>query len=496
VTVSALYQRYLEHLGGLHALSSALSLLGWDQETFMPPRGIENRAATRSHLAGLAHDGTVDPAFGELLDELAASGLDDVRAASVRETRRDRDRSVKVPRKLVTELSRVTAMAQQAWVTARKNDDWATFAPLLTQVVDLRRQEAEAVGYEAEPYDALLDQYEPDMRTAVLEPVFAELRPALVAMTAEIADRQNDVAADVLLGEWPVPAQEKLSRRLLDAMGFDFEAGRLDTSAHPFTSGASPLDIRLTTAYDPADPAKGIYSTIHEGGHGLYEQGLPTEHSGTPLGEACGLGMHESQSRSWENQVGRSRAFMDFLLPHIVDLFPERAVGLTADSLFAALNVVHPSLIRIDADEVTYNLHIALRFELERALFRGEIDVAELPDLWREHMTSDLGVTPTGDRDGVLQDIHWSFGAFGYFPTYTLGNLYAATLFRAAGDSLGDLDTMMARGDFSPLLGWMRDNVHVHGRRWSADELCRRATGRGLNCDDFLNHLRAKFGVS
>jgi carboxypeptidase Taq len=496
MTADNLYARYLEHLGGLHALSSALGLLGWDQETFMPQRGIENRAATRSHLSGLMHDGTVDPVFGDLLHELAASDLDEARAVSVRETVRDRDRSVKVPRELVTELSRVTAMAQQAWVSARENDKWETFAPLLTQVVELRRQEAEAVGYETEPYDALLDQYEPNMKAANLEPVFAQLRPALVKMTAEISERQNNKAADVLTGDWDVAAQEQLSRRLLDAMGFDFSAGRLDTSAHPFTSGSCPLDVRLTTAYDLDDPVKGIYSTIHEGGHGLYEQGLPAEHSGTPLGEACGLGIHESQSRSWENQVGRSRAFMDFLLPHIADLFPERAAALTPDSLFAALNVVKPSLIRIDADEVTYNLHIALRFELERALFRGEVDVADLPGLWRERMTADLGITPSGDRDGVLQDIHWSFGAMGYFPTYTLGNLYAATLFQAASNALGNLDSMISRGDFAPLLGWMRDNVHAHGRRWSAEELCIRATGRGLNCDDFLNHLRAKFGVS
>ncbi len=496
MTVSQLYDRYLEHLGGLHAMNSALSLLGWDQETFMPQRGVENRAATRSHLAGLVHDGTVDPAFGDLLAELASGDLDEARAVSVRETIRDRDRSVKVPRKLVTELSRVTAMAQQAWVTARKNDDWNTFAPLLTQVIELRQQEAEAVGYETEPYDALLDQYEPDMKATDLEPVFAELRPALVSMTAEIAERQDKNAASVLAGDWDIAAQEKLSRRLLDAMGFDFTAGRLDTSAHPFTSGTCPLDVRLTTAYDFDDPVKGIYSTIHEGGHGLYEQGLPAQHSGTPLGEACGLGIHESQSRSWENQVGRSRAFMDFLLPHIADLFPERAAGLTPDSLFAALNVVKPSLIRIDADEVTYNLHIAMRFELERALFRGEIGVDDLPGMWRERMTNDLSITPTGDSDGVLQDIHWSFGALGYFPTYTLGNLYAATLFQAAGEALGDLDSMISQGNFAPLLGWMRDNVHVHGRRWPAEELCRRATGRGLNCDDFLNHLRAKFGVS
>lgn len=493
--MSDLYDRYLERMRGLHALGSALSLLGWDQETMMPPAAVEHRAAVRSHLSGLVHDGTVDPAFGDLLAELAQADLDDAQAANVRETVRDRDRAVKTPRELVTELSRVTALAQQAWVKARQADDWPLFAPLLSQVMDLRRREAEAVGYESEPYDALLDAYEPDARAAELEPLFASLRPALAELTREIGERQDPAAADALRGDWDPAAQEAVSRRILQDMGFDFRAGRLDTSAHPFTGGNHPTDVRLTTAYDPADPAKAIYSTIHEGGHGLYEQGLPAAHAGTPLGEACGLGIHESQSRLWENHVGRSRAFMEYLLPLLRESFPERTAGLDADGLFAALNVVRPSLIRIDADEVTYNLHIALRFELERALFRGEIGVDDLPGLWRERMTADLGATPRGDADGALQDIHWSFGAVGYFPTYTLGNLYGATLFAAAGRELGDLDAMIARGEFAPLLGWMREKVHAHGRRWPGGELCRRAAGRGLNVDDFLNHLRAKFGA-
>ncbi|MCB1151683.1 carboxypeptidase M32 [bacterium] len=493
--MSAAYERYLEHMQGLHALGSALSLLGWDQETMMPPAAVAHRADVRSHLSGLVHDGTVDPAFGDLLAELQESPLDDDQAANVRETVRDRDRSVKVPRELVTELSRVTSLAQQAWVDARANDDWDRFGPLLAQVVDLRRREAEAVGYEGEPYDALLDAYEPGARAADLAPLFDELRPALAELTREIGERQAPDAAAVLHGTWDQAAQERLSRRILTDMGFDFQAGRLDTSAHPFTGGSHPTDVRLTTAYDPADPAKSLYSTIHEGGHGLYEQGLPAAHAGTPLGEACGLGIHESQSRLWENQVGRSRAFMEYLLPLLREEFPEQAKRLDGDALFAALNVVEPSLIRIDADEVTYNLHIALRFELERDLFRGDIDVEDLPHLWRVRMTEDLGVSPLGDSDGALQDIHWSFGALGYFPTYTLGNLYGATLFAAAGKELGDLDGRIARGEFAPLLDWMRANVHAHGRRWSGDELCRRAAGRGLNTDDFLNHLRAKFGV-
>ncbi len=493
--MKAKYDAYLDHLRGIHALNTALGLLGWDQETYMPPRGLGQRAAARSHLSGLVHDRIVGADLGALIDDLTGMELPEVQAASVRETRRDRDRAVKVPRDLVTELAETTTMAQQAWTEARAESDWSKFAPLLEKVVDLRRREAEAVGYEGEPYDALLGEYEPGAVAADLEPVFAELRDGLVDLMGRInaaGPRDDD---ELLRREWPVEGQDRLGRMVLDAMGFDFQAGRLDESTHPFTSGTSPADVRLTTKYDALDLATSLYSTIHEGGHGLYEQGLPEEHAGTPLGEACSLGIHESQSRLWENQVGRSRPFMTWLMERLAEIFPDRVVDLDADALYRAFNVVRPSLIRIEADEVTYNLHILLRFELERALFRGDVAVADLPALWNERMTADLGVTPPDDARGVLQDIHWSFGALGYFPTYTLGNLYSATLFAAARRDMPDMDDRIAAGDLKPLLGWMRENVHVHGRRWTASELCRRATGTGLTCTDFLDAMNAKFGT-
>ena len=493
--MSGTYDAYLDHLQGIHALNTALGLLGWDQETYMPPRGLQPRAASRAHLTGLIHDRMIDARFGDLLAELGEAELTDDQAASVRESLRDRDRAVKVPRELVTELARTTTLAQQAWAGAREADDWPAFAPLLAEVVELKRREAEAVGYAGEPYDALLDEYEPGATAADIEPVFAELRDGLVDLMGEIGaagPREDD---DALKREWPVDGQERLSRQVLEAMGFDFEAGRLDVSTHPFTSGTSPLDVRLTTMYDPLDIARSLYSTIHEGGHGLYEQGLPEAHAGAPLGQACSLGIHESQSRVWENQVGRSRPFMDYLHGLLKDIFPARVAGLDPDLLYRAFNVVRPSLIRIEADEVTYNLHVLLRFELERALFRGEIEVDDLPALWNERMTADLGVTPADDREGVLQDIHWSFGALGYFPTYTLGNIYAATLFAAAERDIPGLDARIAAGDLAPLLAWMRTHVHAHGRRWTSSELCRRATGSGLDCTHVLDYLRAKFGA-
>ena len=490
-----IYASYLDHLQGIHALNTALGLLGWDQETYMPPRGLHPRAAARAHLTGLVHDRVVVDHFGGLLEELGGLELPEDMAASVRETRRDRDRAVKVPRDLVTELAQTTTLAQQTWARARNTDDWPAFAPILAKVVELKRREAEAVGYQGEPYDALLDEYEPGASAADIEPVFAELRTGLVELMGVIhaAGPRHDDA--VLEREWPIDGQDRLSRQVLKAMGFDFDAGRLDTSTHPFTSGTSPVDVRLTTVFDPLDLAKSLYSSIHEGGHGLYEQGLPETLAGTPLGQACSLGIHESQSRLWENQVGRSRPFMDYLAGQLKAIFPDRVSGLGPDVLYRAFNVVRPSLIRIEADEVTYNLHVLMRFELERALFRGDIEVSDLPALWNERMTADLGVTPENDREGVLQDIHWSFGALGYFPTYTLGNIYSATLFDAAGRDLPDLDAKIAAGDLAPLLDWMRTHVHAHGRRWTSSELCRRATGTGLDCTHFLDYLRTKFGA-
>jgi len=488
------YERYREHMAEIRALNSAQGLLSWDQETYMPVDGLSARAESRAVLSGLVHDRTVDEGFGDLLAALAAADLDATSAANVRETIRDRDRAVKVPRELVTELARVTTLAQQAWVKARETDDWPLFSPLLAEVLELRRRQADALGYVSEPYDALLDEYEPGADSEQIAAVFADLRAQLIPLVAAIGDAgpREDVLAR---RRYPEPAQIELSLRVLKAMGFDFRAGRLDKSAHPFTTGISARDVRLTSHYDEGDLAKSLYSTIHEGGHGLYEQGLPLAEAGLPLGEAVSLGIHESQSRLWENQVGRSRVFVDWLMPQLRELFPGVLDDVDPDGFHRAVNIVRPSLIRIEADEVTYNLHIILRMELERALLRGDLEVDDLPGQWNERMAADLGVTPRNDAEGVLQDIHWSFGLFGYFPTYALGNLYAAQLFATARDELDGLDDRIARGDFLPLLEWMREKIHVHGRRHTAGELCRLATGRDLDSRPFLDHLNRKFGA-
>ena len=486
------YERYLEHMREIRALNAAQGLLSWDQETFMPSEGLAARAESRMVLSGLVHDRIVDEALGDTLAELAAADLDEARAANVRETIRDRDRSVKVPRDLVTDLAHATTMSQQAWARAREESQWSIFAPHLREVLQLRRRQAEALGYENEPYDALLDEFEPGADTAEVAAVFADLRESLRPLVAAIQETgpRDDTA---LRGTFPESAQSVLSMRILGAIGFAFSAGRLDKSAHPFTSGVGTRDIRLTTHYDESDLAKALYSTIHEGGHGLYEQGLPTEEAGLPLGEAVSLGIHESQSRMWENQVGRGFAFCKWLMPQLRQLFPGRFDDLEADAFYQAANVVRPSPIRIEADEVTYNLHIILRMELERAMLRGEVDVDDLPGLWNERMAADLGVTPRDDAEGVLQDIHWSFGLFGYFPTYALGNIYSAQLYAAAQAALPDLEDGIGRGELLPLLDWMRAHVHAHGRRYPAGELCRRATGHDLDSRPFVDYLRRKF---
>ena len=487
------YTALLDRLAEIHALNNALGLLSWDQETLMPPKGVESRALSRQVLSGLAHDRITAPELGDLLDALSSADLDAPREAVVRECRRDRDRAVKVPRDLVTEIARVTALSQQAWAAAREADDYPAFAPRLAQVIDLRRRQAEALGYEGEPYNALLDEYEPGTRVEDLEPVFDGLRNHLIFLVAEISGKPQPGAAP-MTNDFPVDAQERFCRRLLVDMGFDFEAGRLDRSAHPFTSEMGPRDVRLTTNYDPADLGRSVYSTIHEGGHGLYEQGLPTADAGTPLGEAVSLGIHESQSRLWENMIARGRPFMDYALPLLRDVFPGRFDALDGDDLYRSANIVRPSLIRIEADEVTYNLHIILRMELERAVISGDLQVDDLPGAWNDGMLKYLGLTPPTDREGVLQDIHWSFGLFGYFPTYTLGNLYAAQFFDAARTAIPDLDARTAAGDFAPLLDWLRGNIHRHGRLHAPGELCRMATGRDLDAGALTTYLDRKFG--
>ncbi|MEW6742305.1 MAG: carboxypeptidase M32 [Planctomycetota bacterium] len=489
-----LYDKLLVRLLELADLGAVASLLEWDQETNMPPKGAAARGSQRGVLAGILHERFVSPELRELVESLRARlpELEPDQQVVVRETARDQDRAIKVPTDLVKAIAKLESESLHAWGEARKEGTFSTFAPFLERLLALKRQVAEAIGYEETAYDALLETYEHDMRCSILVPLFAELRQRLVPLVQRIVER-GPVEPRFIVGTFPTEHQRQLGQRVAEAMGFDFEAGRLDRSVHPFCQGLHPTDVRLTWRYDESDLRPALFGLIHEAGHGLYEQGLDAPHWGTPLCAATSFGMHESQSRLWENIVGRSRAFWRFFLPVAKEVFPASLSGCTLDSIYREVNVVRPSLIRVEADEVTYNLHIILRYELERALFSGDLEVADLPAAFNERMEQDLGVRPPDDTQGCLQDIHWAMGLFGYFPTYTLGNLFAAILWKQACRDITGLEDSIAAGHLLVLRDWLREKVHRQGRRYSAAELIERVAGHAPGVDDFASYLEGKF---
>jgi len=479
----------------LRDLAGAISLLSWDQETCMPPKGAEPRAHQLATLQGLYHERLTAPALGEALDQVAAArdASPDV-LAMVRALKWERDRALKLSAKLVKELAERQSRSLEAWRQAREKQDFRLFQPHLEALLDLRREQADALGYETERYDALLEGFEPGMRTARLSPLFERLRARLVPLVRAIAESGRPPASPFAGRRFDVNRQWEVSLRVLREMGFDFEAGRQDRSVHPFTGGAGhPGDVRLTTRLSPEDPLSGLMSTIHEGGHGLYEQGFDPADGRTVLAQAPSFGLHESQSRLWENLIGRSRPFWAHYLPVLQEAFEPELRGVTLDDLYRWLNRVEASLVRVEADEVTYNLHILLRFELELQLLRGELRVAELPEAWRARMTADLGVTPNNDVEGVLQDIHWAWAEFGYFPTYTLGNLYSAMLLDSMQQDLPTVWDDVARGALTPIREWLRSKVHREGYRWPAEDLVERITGKRLTEEPFLSYLEKKY---
>jgi len=493
-----LYQQLCDHAREVALLTSVQNVLEWDERTKMPPAGGEYRADQVAYLAGLAHQKQTEPQVGDWLDELADSPLakdpHSDTGAVIRHLRRDYDKKTRLPQSLVEELTRTSVLGQQVWAEARQADDFSKFSPLLEKTVQLKRQEAAALGYEATPYDPLLDDYEPSETTANVARVLAELRDALVPLVQAIADSSAQPEVSLLARKYPIDLQESFGREVAAHIGFDFQAGRLDVTDHPFCSGLGPADERITTRYDEHSFSDAFFGILHEAGHGIYEQGLPREHYGLPLGEAVSLGIHESQSRMWENQVGRSAPFWDHFYPAVQKVFSQSLADVDSHRFYEAINHVEPSLIRVEADEVTYNLHILVRFELEQALIEDRLSVADLPGAWNEKYQHFLGITPASDADGVLQDVHWAAGLFGYFPTYALGNLYAAQLFAQAGSDLGDLDGQFRKGDFSPLRQWLQEKIHRHGRRYSAAELVERVTGSPLSHGPLMEHLNGKFG--
>jgi len=489
------YRAVCRHASQTAVLESIASALAWDERTMLPPAAAEHRAEQLRLLAGMIHARWTDPRFVERLERLAQSPLvkdsEGEAAPTIRWLRWDTQRQVRLPRRLVEELAATAVVGQQVWQTARRENDFTAFQGVLEKTIDLKREQAEALGYEQCAYDALLEEYEPGERTERIRPLLrtlAEQLAPLVARAGEAGARQDRA----LRGPFPIDPQQSLVRRAAEAIGFDFSRGRLDVTAHPFCSTLGPHDCRITTRFDEADFTSALLSVMHEAGHGMYEQGLPAGQFGLPLGQAASLGIHESQSRLWENMVGRGRGFWEFLAPQVQAAFPDTLSQTDPEQLFRAVNLIRPTPIRVEADEVTYNLHIVVRFELEIELLEGRLPVADLPAAWNEHYRDTLGIDPPDHARGVLQDVHWSSGAFGYFPTYTLGNLYAAEFFALAEAAIGPLEPQFARGEFEPLGRWLRQNIHRQGRRHTGAELFARLAGRQLSAEPLLEHLAAK----
>jgi carboxypeptidase Taq len=488
----AAWPELLTRLQELADLQSAIALLHWDMAVNMPPGGAQARARAAATLETKVHAAFTDPEIGRLIEQLSEEHLDEVQAATVRVVGHDYYRATKIPPDLVHELARVGSAAYQAWTEARPASDFGLFEPHLSKLVQLKKQQADALGWEGHRYDALLDDYEPGTTTADLQDLFDALANDLRPLAAAVLDAAGS-RPPFLADGYESEAQLRCSQWLTAALGFDLDRGRLDTSPHPFTMAVGPGDVRQTTGIYEHDFSFSIYATIHETGHALYDQGIPEEFAALPQWKVPSAGMHESQSRLWENHVGRSRPFTDWLLPHLKDHFPHQLGTLDPDEFYRGINHSERTPIRVSADEVTYNLHVILRFELERALLGDDLAVADLPDAWDDGLQRHLGIRPADAAEGVLQDMHWSAGMFGYFPSYTIGNLYAAAFFRKASDALGGLDDDIRGGEFTRLLGWLRSEIHSQGYLHTAKELGERVLGEQLTHEPFIHHIRTKY---
>ena len=488
------YKKLLKRAKQIALLTSIHETLGWDEETYLPPHALEHRASQMAHLSGAAHRLFTAANVGGWISDCEQHGFpaDSAEAANVREWRRSYDRKTKIPARLVEKFSRVRAHAREAWGESRKQSKFKLFKPHLAKLLDLHLQFADLWGFNGSPYNAHLDEYEPGTRAEDLAKLFAALRPEIVSILARASALSTATPRSLLDGNYPVAAQQSFNHEVATAMGFDFNAGRTDTTTHPFCSTLGPKDVRLTTRYNERDFTQSLYGIMHEAGHGLYEQGLPDEHFGTPLGSAVSLGIHESQSRLWENHVGRDATFWEHWHPRACEHFPELK-RLTPSQITAAVNRVQASFIRVEADQVSYDLHVILRFEIEMKLIERQITVADIPDCWNEQFEKMFGLKVMNDADGCLQDIHWSIGMMGYFPTYSLGNLNAAQLMNQARKKVSGLDDALAGGNYAPLRQWLKESIHAHGQRHHPQDLMRLATGSSTEPEAHLDCLRKKF---
>lgn len=487
-----LYEEYKRITQKAADLEYASAVLGWDQEVYMPPKGFTFRGRQLATLASLAHEMVTSKEYGELLHELAGKDdLDDTQHANIRLSIEDYEKNSKLPSSFVEELTGQVSKSYDAWIRSRRENSYKVYAPELEKMIALKKKQAEYYGYKEHPYDALLDEYEKGATVSMLNPVFKQVKEYLPGILQQV-NSVEQVDDSFFRQHYAKDKQWDFSIEVLKKMGYDFEAGRQDLSEHPFTTSFSPEDVRVTTRVSEDDYTSLLWSTIHEGGHALYEQGLPVDQYGLPLGAAASLSVHESQSRIWENCVGRGVHFWKYFYPVLQGYFKDALQDVSVAQFYKAMNKVQPSFIRTEADELTYHFHVMIRYEIEKALISGELEPSGVATAWNEMYTKYLGITPPDDKQGVLQDIHWAHGSFGYFPTYSLGSFYAAQYYSKAKQELPELEAEMARGEFAGLLQWLRKNIHIHGRRYRSEELCQKITGEGLNLEYFVEYMSEK----
>lgn len=494
------YQK-LHHLSKRSkTLQGITSLLGWDQETYMPSKGGQNRSEQLKIMAGIIHEYRTSKeyinALNELIDlktgEIKDKSLSAEKKAALREWYRDYKIDTALPQQFIEDFAKLTSQSQLVWRKAKDKNAFHHFAPFLDQVVNLSRKKADYLGYKDHPYDALLNLYEHDITTKQVSELFHHLKNSLLPLLKTIQKNQQ-IDDSCLQGNFSLSKQISFSKRILKDIGYDMNRGRLDFSTHPFSCALHPNDSRITTRVNPKFILSNISVVLHEAGHSLYEMGLPVEEFGTPLGESISLGMHESQSRWWETRIGHSKPFWEYYFPLLKQQFKGKFDNTTLNTFYKAINKVTPSLIRVEADEVTYNLHVILRFQLEKGLIEGSLKVRDIPEAWNEGMKELLGVSPNDHAHGCLQDVHWSMGAFGYFPSYTLGNLYASQFFEAFEKDHSDWQKLVAQGNFSFIVQWLQSNIHRHGRRYTSADLIKEVTGKPFKTDAFINYLNSKY---
>ncbi len=489
------YEEFIIRVKDIQKIGALQGHLGWDQETIMPPKGAESRGEILSWLAKEQHLKTTDPLLGELIDRLTNSNnLNQDQLSNLTEMKRRYDKAKKLPADFVADFAKTKSEALLAWQQAREKSDFQLFKPKLQKLIDMTKKKIDYYGGSENPYDSLLDEFEVGMTVNDYDPLFDGLKKRLVPLLQKVMKAKESNPDPVLPDEmtFPVENQIEFCKKVADSMGFDFEAGRMDASTHPFSAGLWPGDTRFTTRFDEKDPFSCLYAVMHETGHALYEQGLSREHSFTPRGDAVSLGVHESQSRFWENQIGRTPSFWKVALPWFKEQFPD-SPDWSPEHLNLIANSVTPGFIRVEADEITYNLHVMLRYEIEKQIFNEGLEVDKLPEFWNSMFKEWFGIDVPNDTLGCLQDIHWSMGAFGYFPTYTLGNLYASQLLQSMSNDLGDIDLIIESGDWSKMLDWLRPRIHQQGSKWTPSELIEKATGMPPSPEPFLQYVEEKY---